>query len=150
MAKLNNLKPARGSKKRRKRLGCGESSGLGKTSGRGNKGQKSRSGSSRSPSFEGGQMPLNRRLPKKGFNNSRFQVKFAIVNVSQIEDKFKSGAVVDEKELREKGLISGSYDAIKILGNGDMSKSFIIKADVFSKSAQSKIEAAGGEFQKAE
>ena len=110
--KLHDLKPNPGAKHRKKRLGCGESSGLGKTSGRGHKGQKSRSGGGVRPGFEGGQMPLHRRLPKKGFNNIQFRDKIAIVNVSQLNAKFEDGATVNEESLRAAGLVKGRNDAI--------------------------------------
>ena len=113
--KLHDLQPTEGSKHRRRRVGRGESSGLGKTSGKGHKGQKSRSGASIRPGFEGGQMPLARRLPKKGFNNAQFKTQFAIVNVSQLEAKFADGDTVNEESLRACGLVKGIYDAIKLL-----------------------------------
>ena len=144
MIKLNQLSSIPKARKKKKRLGCGESSGRGKTSGKGHKGQKSRSGFSNSPSFEGGQMPLYRRLPRRGFNNVNFQIKFAIVNLSQLEKVFSDKEVITEEELRSKGIISGKYDAIKILGNGSLTKNFTIFADVFSLSARGKIEALGG------
>ena len=141
---LHDLKPNRGAKHRRKRLGCGESSGLGKTSGRGHKGQKSRSGGGVRPGFEGGQMPLHRRLPKRGFNNTRFQDTIAIVNLQQLEAKFDDGATVDEESLRAVGLVTGQIDAIKVLGQGELTKKLTIKADAYSASAKEKIEKAGG------
>ena len=142
--KLHDLKPNPGAKHRRKRLGCGESSGLGKTSGRGHKGQKSRSGGGVRPGFEGGQMPLHRRLPKKGFSNVQFRPKVAIVNVSQLNAKFEDGATVDEQSLREAGLVSGRNDAIKVLGNGDLERKLTVAVDAVSASAREKIEKAGG------
>jgi large subunit ribosomal protein L15 len=142
--KLHDLKPNPGSKHRRKRLGSGESSGLGKTCGRGHKGQKSRSGGGVRPGFEGGQMPLHRRLPKKGFKNVAFQAKVAIVNVSQLEEKFEDGAAVNEESLRASGLLKGRCDAIKILGNGNLSKQLAVTVDAVSASAREKIEKAGG------
>lgn len=142
--KLHDLKPEPGSKHRRKRLGSGESSGLGKTSGRGHKGQKSRSGGGVRPGFEGGQMPLHRRLPKKGFSNVQFRDKIAIVNVSQLEAKFEDGATVNEASLREVGLVSGRNDAIKVLGQGDLAKKLTVEVDAASASAKEKIEKAGG------
>ncbi|MEM7386448.1 MAG: 50S ribosomal protein L15 [Verrucomicrobiota bacterium] len=142
--RLHNIKPARGAKHRRKRLGAGESSGLGKTSGKGHKGQKSRSGASIRPGFEGGQMPLHRRLPKKGFNNTRFQAKVAIVNVGGLERAFAEGGLITETALREVGLVSGPCDAIKVLGNGKVTKAFTLDGMNCSKSAQEKIEKAGG------
>lgn len=142
--KLHDLQPEPGSKHRRKRLGAGESSGLGKTSGRGHKGQKSRSGGGVRPGFEGGQMPLHRRLPKKGFSNVQFRDKVAIVNVSQLEIKFEDGATVTEATLREVGLVSGRNDAIKVLGQGDLTKKLAVEVDAVSASAKDKIEKAGG------
>ena len=142
--KLHELKPNPGAKHRRKRLGAGESSGLGKTSGRGHKGQKSRSGGGVRPGFEGGQMPLHRRLPKKGFSNVQFRDKIAIVNLSQLEEKFEDGAIVNEAALRVAGLVKGRIDAVKVLGNGDLSIKLTVVADAVSASAREKIEKAGG------
>ena len=142
--KLHDLKPTEGSRHRRRRVGRGESSGLGKTCGKGHKGQKSRSGASIRPSFEGGQMPLARRLPKKGFNNAQFKTNFAIVNVSDLEEKFSDGDEVNEESLRACGLVKGVCDAIKILGNGDLSKKLTVTVDKLSASAREKIEKAGG------
>ncbi len=141
---LHNLKPNPGAKHRRKRLGCGESSGLGKTSGRGHKGQKSRSGGGVRPGFEGGQMPLHRRLPKRGFNNTRFQDKIVIVNLSQLEAHFEDGATVNEESLRDAGLIKGQFDSIKVLGQGQLSKKLTVAISTMSASAKEKIEKAGG------
>ena len=141
---LHDLKPNPGAKHRRKRLGNGESSGLGKTCGRGHKGQKSRSGGGVRPGFEGGQMPLHRRLPKKGFSNVQFREKIAIVNVSQLNQKFEDGATVNEKALREAGLVTGRCDAIKILGQGDLERKLTVVTDAVSASARAKIEKAGG------
>ena len=141
---LHELKPNRGAKHRRKRVGNGESSGLGKTCGRGHKGQKSRSGGGVRPGFEGGQMPLHRRLPKKGFSNVQFRDKIAIVNVSQLNQKFEDGATVDEKALREAGLVSGRCDAIKVLGQGDLERKLTLVVDAVSASARAKVEKAGG------
>src|SRR5580692_7318793 len=119
--RLHNLKPRPGSKHRRKRLGQGESSGRGKTAGRGGKGQTARSGSSIRIGFEGGQMPLIRRIPKRGFNNARFTVRYNAVNVGDLE-KFDNGARVDEAALRAIGLANGRSAGVKILGNGELSK----------------------------
>lgn len=141
---LHNLKPRPGAKHRVKRLGCGESSGLGKTSGRGHKGQKSRSGGGVRPGFEGGQMPLHRRLPKRGFNNSRFQDKIAVVNVAALNDRFEDGATVNMASLKEVRLIKGTYDAVKVLGNGDLSKKLTVEGCRVSATAKEKIEKAGG------
>ncbi|MCX7868822.1 MAG: 50S ribosomal protein L15 [Terrimicrobiaceae bacterium] len=142
--RLHNLKPTPGAKHRRKRLGCGESSGHGKTSGKGHKGQKARSGGSIRPGFEGGQMPLFRRLPKRGFSNARFRTEVATVNLDEIEKRFDNGAAINEKILRAAGLVRGRPGAIKILGRGDLSKAFHIEADAISASARAKIEKAGG------
>src|SRR5210317_925989 len=114
--KLHDLKPTEGSRHRRRRVGRGESSGLGKTCGKGHKGQKSRSGASIRPGFEGGQMPIYRRLPKKGFSNARFKANYAVVNVSSLEEKFDDGDTVDEAALRAAGLVQGgAWDGVKIL-----------------------------------
>jgi large subunit ribosomal protein L15 len=142
--RLHDSVPAVGSRKRRKRLGCGESSGHGKTSGKGHKGQKARSGGAIRPGFEGGQMPLYRRLPKKGFSRGAFREKVAIVNVSQIEDAFEAGATVNEEALREVRLVQGRVDAVKLLGDGDISKKFTVQLDRVSASAKEKVEKAGG------
>jgi large subunit ribosomal protein L15 len=140
---LHTLKPRPGSKHRRKRLGAGESSGHGKTAGKGHKGQKARSGGSIRPGFEGGQMPLIRRLPKRGFSNVQFSKPFATVNVSQLND-FEDGVTVDEVILREKKLIRGRFYGVKILGNGELLRKLNIKVDKVSASAREKIEKAGG------
>ncbi len=140
---LHNLKPPKGATHRVKRLGAGESSGLGKTSGKGHKGQKSRSGASIRPGFEGGQMPLFRRLPKRGFSNGRHAADVEIINIADLA-RFEDGATVDEAALRETGLVKGAYDAIKILGDGELSVKLTVKVDKISKSAREKIEKAGG------
>jgi len=142
--RLNNLSPNKGAKHRRKRLGKGESSGLGKTSGRGNKGHKARSGGGVRPGFEGGQMPLARRLPKKGFNNAQFTTRYAIVNVWDLEEKFE-GTMVNEQTLRAAGLVSGAWHGVKVLGEGDLSRKLTVQVDRVSSSARAKILAAGGE-----
>ena len=147
---LHSLKPNRGAKHRIKRLGCGESSGLGKTSGRGHKGQKSRSGGGVRPGFEGGQMPLHRRLPKRGFNNTRFQDKIAVVNVSSLNERFEDGATVNMETLKAARLIKGTYDAVKVLGNGDLEKKLTVEGCKVSASAKEKIEKAGGSIMEAE
>ena len=144
---LHNLKPNPGAKHRKKRLGCGESSGLGKTSGRGHKGQKSRSGGGVRPGFEGGQMPLARRLPKRGFSNLQFRDTVAIVNVSQLEQYFDADAVVNEESIRACGLVKGQIDKVKILGQGDLTKALKISANLASASAKEKIEKAGGSLE---
>jgi len=142
--RLNNLSPNKGAKHRKKRLGKGESSGLGKTSGRGNKGHKARSGGGVRPGFEGGQMPLARRLPKKGFNNAQFTTKLAIVNVDDLEQRF-DGSVVNEQTLRAAGLVSGLWHGVKILGDGTLTRKLTVQVDKVSASAREKIVAAGGE-----
>jgi large subunit ribosomal protein L15 len=141
--RLHDLKPRPGAKHRRKRLGQGESSGHGKTSGRGGKGQTARSGSSIRIGFEGGQMPLIRRIPKRGFNNTRFGKQFIAVNVGEL-NQFDDGARVDETALRAIGLANGRAGGIKILGDGELSKKLTVSAHAFSASARSKIEAKGG------
>ncbi|NCF11811.1 MAG: 50S ribosomal protein L15 [Verrucomicrobiaceae bacterium] len=141
---LHNLKPNRGAKHRVKRLGCGESSGLGKTSGRGHKGQKSRSGGGVRPGFEGGQMPLHRRLPKRGFNNTRFQDKIAVVNVASLNERFEDGDTVNMGTLKAARLVKGTYDGVKVLGNGDLAKKLTVEGCKVSASAKEKIEKAGG------
>ncbi len=141
---LHNLKPRPGAKHRVKRLGCGESSGLGKTSGRGHKGQKSRSGGGVRPGFEGGQMPLHRRLPKRGFNNTRFQDKIAVVNVADLDGRFEDGATVNMDSLKEARLVKGTYDAVKVLGDGELTKKLTLEGCKVSASAKEKIEKAGG------
>ena len=145
---LNNLKPNKGSRRPRKRVGRGPGSGLGKTAGRGEKGQKSRSGYSGKRGFEGGQMPLHRRLPKRGFTNI-FKKEFSVLNLSDL-DQFDSGATVDQAALREAGLVKGRARKIKVLGNGELNKKLTVHADKFSKSAREKIEAAGGSCQEIE
>ncbi len=142
---LNNLKPKKGARHAKKRVGRGPGSGHGKTSSRGEKGQKSRSGFSRSLGFEGGQMPLHRRLPKRGFTNI-FKKEHAVVNVSDLE-RFDNGATVDEATLRQAGLVKGSHDGVKVLGNGELTKKLTVTATKFSKSAKEIIEKAGGSCQ---
>ena len=141
--KLHELSPVPGSNRKPKRLGMGIGSGTGKTAGKGHKGQKSRAGRSVAPYFEGGQMPLSRRIPKRGFSNFRFAKNYETVNVKDIEMKFDSGMTVTVDDLRERGLVSGS-SPVKILGDGELTKSFTVIAHAFSASATSKIEAAGG------
>lgn len=140
---LSNLKPRPGSKHRVKRLGCGESSGHGKTSGKGHKGQKARSGGSIRLGFEGGQMPLIRRVPKRGFNNAQFRTSYSIVNVGDLE-QFDTGTAIDEALLRDKKIIRGTSDGLKILANGELTKKVNITADKVSAGAKEKIEKAGG------
>ena len=142
--KMHELKPAEGAKTAAKRLGRGIGSGLGKTSGKGHKGQKARSGGGVRPGFEGGQMPLVRRIPKRGFNN-RFRKVYSIVNIAALEGKFENGAVVDAEALIVSGILSKIEDAgVKILGNGELTKSLTVKANKFSASAKEAIEKAGG------
>ena len=143
--RLHNLSPRPGAKKRRKRLGSGESSGKGKTSGKGHKGQKARSGGSIRLGFEGGQMPLIRRLPKRGFNNAAFKLRFAIVNLDDLND-FADGTAVDEAALRKVGLVRGTIDGVKILARGEITKKLTISGAKFSEAAKRKIEAAGGKI----
>ena len=145
---LNNLKPKKGARHAKKRVGRGPGSGHGKTAGRGEKGQKSRSGYSRMLGFEGGQMPLHRRLPKRGFHNI-FKKTHAVVNVSDLE-RFDNGATIDENALRGAGLVKGAADGIKILGDGELTKKLNVLATKFSASARKQIEAAGGTCQEIE
>jgi large subunit ribosomal protein L15 len=142
-----NLADARAAyipRKKRKRVGRGPGSGLGKTCGRGTKGQQSRSGGGTPPGFEGGQMPLYRRLPKRGFNNAKFRTVYSIVNVSQLEKAFDNEATVDAAAIRDARLVNAKSGPIKVLGGGELTKKLHITADRFSKSAVAKIEAAGG------
>lgn len=140
--KLSDLKPAAGSSKKRKRVGRGDGSGHGKTSCRGHKGQRARSGGGTRPGFEGGQMPLQRRIPKRGFHNP-FRVEAAVINLSHLET-FPSGTDVTPELLAQKGLVRGKNRRIKILGDGSLSKALNVKAHGFSSQAAEKIEAAGG------
>jgi len=139
---LSNLKPAIGSTKNRKRLGRGHGSGLGKTSGKGHKGQKARSGGGIKPGFEGGQMPMHRRLPKRGFTPLTKKV-YALVNLRDLE-LFEAGSVVDVAALIQAGLVNSIGDGVKVLGDGDLSKALTVQAHKFSKSAAEKIAAVGG------
>lgn len=141
--RLQDVQPRPGAKKRRKRIGCGESSGHGKTSCKGHKGQKARAGKGIRPGFEGGQMPLHRRLPKKGFSNVQFRDVYEVVNVGDL-NSFDDGAVINEAALREKGLVNRNCDAIKILGSGELSRKLTIEVASVSASAREKIEKAGG------
>ena len=141
--RLENL-PKTAELKARKRVGRGPGSGMGKTSTRGENGQKSRSGASISPWFQGGQSPLYRRIPKRGFNNARFTTRFAIINLSDLNKFFNDGDVVSEEILKERGIIKKRLSGIKILGNGKLEKKLTIKANRFTTSAVSKIEEAGG------
>jgi large subunit ribosomal protein L15 len=141
--RLHDLKPNPGAKHRRKRLGQGESSGHGKTSGRGGKGQSARSGSSIRIGFEGGQMPLIRRMPKRGFNNAAFATRYIPVNLDSL-NQFENGATVDEAALRSSGVANGKLPLIKILGTGEVKKKLTVSAHAFSASAKAAIEKAGG------
>jgi large subunit ribosomal protein L15 len=141
--RLHTLTNRPGARHPKKRLGCGESSGHGKTSGRGGKGQTARSGGSIRIGFEGGQMPLVRRIPKRGFNNARFATVYIPVNVGSL-NQFEDGSVVDVATLRKKGLANGKADGIKILGKGELTKKLTVIASAFSASAKAAIEKAGG------
>ena len=140
--KLHELSPVEGSKKEVKRIGRGHGSGWGKTAGKGHKGQKARAGKGMRVGFEGGQMPLQRRIPKRGFNNI-FRKTVVAINVGTL-NKFEDGAVVDIAALADKGIVKNSFDSVKILSNGTITKKLTVKANAFSKSAVAKIEAAGG------
>ena len=141
--KLHELQPAPGSTKDNKRLGRGIGSGLGKTSGKGHKGAKARSGGGKAPGFEGGQMPLTRRVPKSGFTNI-FRKEYAIVKVESLEERFEAGATVSIEMLREAGLVKKTMDGVKILGNGEITKALTVQAHKFTAQAKEKIEKAGG------
>jgi len=140
--RLNELSPAKGSKSTRKRLGRGVGSGFGKTAGRGSKGYKSRSGGKVRPGFEGGQMPIHRRLPKRGFANI-FKKDIAVINIRDL-NRFERGSVVDLPALIRTGLVKGRNDGVKVLGRGDIGYPLTLHVDQISKSAREKIEAAGG------
>ena len=141
--KLHDMSPTPGSRKTRKRVGRGDSSGLGKTAGRGEKGQKSRSGAKIRPFFEGGQIPLFRRLPKRGFKNAD-RIVYALVNLDVLESNFQAGEVVDLASLREKKLLGKGETIVKVLANGEITKALTVKAAKFSAAAAAKIQAAGG------
>lgn len=141
--KLHELSPNPGAAKKAFRKGRGPGSGNGKTAGKGHKGQNARSGGGVRPGFEGGQMPLQRRLPKRGFNNSIFATRYATVNLSDL-DRFEEGAVVDAQSLKEIGLLKKTLDGVKILGKGDLTKKLTVKATAFSETAKQKIEQSGG------
>lgn len=140
--KLHELSPAPGSVHESKRIGRGHGSGQGKTAGKGHKGQKARAGRGIRPGFEGGQMPLQRRIPKRGFNNI-FATNYAVINVAAL-NRFEAGAVVDLDALKAAGIVKKAYDGVKILGNGKLEKSLTVKVAAYSASAKEKIEAAGG------
>lgn len=141
--RLHELSPAEGSKKAVKRIGRGAGSGQGKTAGKGHKGAKARSGYSRRPGFEGGQMPLQRRVPKRGFNNI-FRTEYAIVNLSSLEERFETNATVDAESLKACGLVTKELDGIKVLAKGELTKALNVKVNAVSEAAKAKIEAAGG------
>ena len=141
--KLHELRPSEGAFKTSKRLGRGTGSGHGKTSGKGHKGQNARSGGGVRPGFEGGQLPLFRRLPKRGFSNAMFKTEYATINVSDLE-KFDNGAVVTPELLKEMGILKKQLAGVKVLGNGELTKKLTVKASKFSSSAIEKIEAIGG------
>lgn len=143
--KLHELSPAPGSVKAAKRIGRGAGSGTGKTAGKGHKGQNARSGGGVRPGFEGGQMPLQRRVPKRGFNNI-FATKYAIINVSDL-NRFEDGAVIDAASLKEAGILKKTYDGLKVLGNGEVEKKLTVVAAKFSATAKEKIEKAGGKVE---
>ncbi len=144
--KLHTITPNEGATKSRKRVGRGPGSGLGKTSGRGENGQKSRSGYSHKPGFEGGQLPLYRRLPKRGFSNARFKVEYAVINLSDL-NKFDNDAVITPELLKEMGLLKNQLDGVKVLGNGTLEKKLIVKAHKFSNRAREEIEKLGGKVE---
>ena len=141
--KLHELRPSEGAFKTSKRVGRGVGSGLGKTSGKGHKGQNARSGGGVRPGFEGGQLPLFRRLPKRGFSNAMFKVEYATINISDLE-KFEDGAVVTPELLKEMGILKKQLAGVKVLGNGELTKKLTVKASKFSATAVEKIEARGG------
>jgi large subunit ribosomal protein L15 len=143
---LHNLKPARGSVRKRKRVGRGPGSGTGKTAGRGEKGQKSRSGYSRKVGFEGGQMPLHRRVPKRGFTNAIFRKEFAEVNISRLE-VFEEGTIVTPEVLVKRGIVKQVRDGVKILGKGDLTKALTVHAHKFSAKARERIAGLGGKVE---
>lgn len=140
--KLHELSPAPGSVREVKRIGRGHGSGQGKTAGKGHKGQKARAGRGMRPGFEGGQMPLQRRIPKRGFVNI-FATNYAIINIAAL-NKFEDGAVVDTQALKDIGLVKDAKDGVKVLGNGELTKKLTVKVAAYSESAKAKIEAAGG------
>ena len=144
--KLHELSPAAGSVKDVKRVGRGHGSGNGKTAGKGHKGQNARSGGGVRIGFEGGQMPLQRRVPKRGFNNI-FATEYAVVNLSTLNDRFEDGATVDAQSLKDAGVIKKALDGVKVLGKGEITKAITVKVAAISESAKAKIEAAGGKVE---
>ena len=145
--KLHELQPAAGSTQEAWRKGRGIGTGNGKTAGKGHKGQKARSGGSVRPGFEGGQMPLQRRLPKRGFTTARFRVTYANVNCEDLNKAFESGATVDVAALKAAGLVKKTFDGVKVLGDGEITKALTVRVDKVSASAKAKIEAAGGKVE---
>ena len=143
---LNTMHPAEGATETRKRIGRGIGSGNGKTAGKGHKGQNARSGGGVRPGFEGGQLPLYRRLPKRGFSNAKFKVRYATINLSDL-NRFEDGAVVTPELLKEMGLVKNQLDGIKVLGNGTLEKKLTVKAHNFSTRAQAEIERLGGKIE---
>lgn len=141
---LHDLSPVPGSRRKKKRLGQGLGSGHGKTAGKGHKGQKARAGVSIGANFEGGQMPLARRIPKRGFSNYRFAIRYEIVNIADLEDRFEAGSEINAAVLCERRLISSADKPVKILGVGEISKALTVRVNAYSASAAKKIEAAGG------
>lgn len=141
--KLNTMHPAEGATSKRKRLGRGIGSGTGKTAGKGHKGQNARSGGGVRPGFEGGQLPLYRRLPKRGFSNARFKVRYASINLSDL-NKFEDGSVITPELLKEVGFVKNQLDGIKVLGQGTLEKKLTVRANKFSAKAQAEIERLGG------
>lgn len=144
---LHDLSPVPGSRREAKRLGQGIGSGTGKTSGKGHKGHKSRSGGGVRPGFEGGQMPLVRRVPKSGFNNARFAKVYQVVNLDSLSEKFESGREVTVRDLHNAGLVRSCCQPVKILGRGEVDKPFTVKVNAISREAKQKIEAAGGKVE---
>ncbi len=144
--KLETMRPSVGATTTRKRVGRGTGSGLGKTSGKGHKGQNARSGGGVRPGFEGGQLPLFRRLPKRGFSNARFKTKYATINLSDL-NRFEDGAVITPELLKEMGLIKNGLDGIKVLGKGKLEKKLTVRAHKFSSTAQNAIESLGGKIE---
>lgn len=145
--KLHELSPAEGAKKERFRVGRGHGSGNGKTAGKGHKGQNARSGGGVRPGFEGGQMPLYRRIARRGFSNAPFKKEYAILNVADLEKKFADGETVNRESLKARRLVGKVKDGIKILGNGDISKKLVIEVEKISAAAKEKVEKAGGSVQ---
>ena len=141
--KLNSIYPNEGATKTRKRVGRGVGSGTGKTSGKGEKGQNARSGGGVRPGFEGGQLPLFRRLPKRGFSNAKFKTRYAVINLSDL-NRFEDGAVVSPELLKEMGILKNQLDGVKVLGNGTLEKKLVVKAHKFSSVAKEQIEKLGG------